>query len=240
MLTRLARGVARDAVVEMNAGQVGVHLGAFVVGAAGPEDAAVAVHRFAAQVPGYPGWEWQAVVACAAGSSYVTVNEVSLVPSPSGTALRAPEWVPFAQRVRPGDLKPGMTLPPAVGDERLTENGEDSATRATDDERSAAARRRKFYLSRRGRDETAARWGQGERGPEGEYARQAVLYCETCAFYLPLGRQLENFGVCANKFAADGEAVHARFGCGAHSETPQAGGDHGPGYRPFDDERPVF
>lgn len=123
----------------MNAGQVGVHLGAFVVGAAGPEDAAVAVHRFAAQVPGYPGWEWQAVVACAAGSSYVTVNEVSLVPSPSGTALRAPEWVPFAQRVRPGDLKPGMTLPPAVGDERLTENGEDSATRATDDERSAAA-----------------------------------------------------------------------------------------------------
>ena len=40
----------------------------------------VATHRFEAEMPGYPGWEWQAVLACAEGSRYVTVNEVALVP----------------------------------------------------------------------------------------------------------------------------------------------------------------
>ena len=31
----------------------------------------VATHRFAAHVPGYTGWEWNAVVACATGSDWV-------------------------------------------------------------------------------------------------------------------------------------------------------------------------
>ena len=77
----------------------------------------VATHRFEAEMPGYPGWEWQAVLACAEGSRYVTVNEVALVPG--GEALQPPEWVPYEDRVRPGDLGPGDLMPPAVDDSRL-------------------------------------------------------------------------------------------------------------------------
>ena len=237
-LSRVARDVARDAVEEMEAGRVGAHLGAHRLAEAG--DGHVAVHRFAADVPGYSGWEWQAVVACAAGSTYVTVNEVSLVPSQSGDALQAPEWVPWAERVRPGDLEPGTVMPPELGDPRLTEDPSRSATRASDASRGRAARGRRYWLSREGLAGATARWRAGDFGPDGDFAREAHLHCRTCAFYVPCGEPLENFGACTNEFAADGRLVHAAAGCGAHSETPPAGGDHTAGMPAFDDERPVY
>ncbi|MDK7055521.1 DUF3027 domain-containing protein, partial [Escherichia coli] len=85
----------------------------------------VAVHRFAADLPGYRGWEWHVVVACAPGTQQATVSEVALVPGE--TALQAPEWVPYEERLRPGDLGPRDLLPAAVGDERL--DGDDLQTR---------------------------------------------------------------------------------------------------------------
>ncbi|WP_460490709.1 DUF3027 domain-containing protein, partial [Corynebacterium nasicanis] len=97
LLDAHAVDLARTALEELGDGPVGEHIG--VQGLTRN----VATHRFAAEVPGYSGWEWNAVLACASGSRYVTVNEVALVPAPSGDALRAPEWVPWSERIRPGD-----------------------------------------------------------------------------------------------------------------------------------------
>src|ERR1700744_901092 len=76
-----------------------------------------ATHRFLAHLPGYQGWQWAVVVAAYPGAEQATVSEVGLVPGP--TALLAPEWVPWDQRVRPGDLNPGDLLAPAKDDLRL-------------------------------------------------------------------------------------------------------------------------
>ncbi|MDP9850519.1 DUF3027 domain-containing protein [Corynebacterium lowii] len=187
-----------------------------------PLERNVALHRFAADVPGYAGWEWQVVVACAPGSHRVTVNEVTLAPTPHGDALRAPRWVPWSERLRPGDLHPGDLLPPEPGDPRLinTEKGHE--------------------LSETGLREATQRWRTGDFGPTSEFAEKAALHCAHCAFYLPLaGEQWgKNFGVCTNEYSADGHVVHASYGCGAHSETPWESSD--PSQRAFDDERPIF
>jgi hypothetical protein len=52
-------------------------------------------------------------------------------------------------------------------------------------------------------------------------ARAAPGRCATCAFFLPLAGSMRGaFGVCANEYSpADGAAVEAGFGCGAHSDV---------------------
>lgn len=147
LLDAHAVDIARTALEELGDGPVGDHIG--VQGLTRN----VATHRFAADVPGYSGWEWNAVLACASGSRYVTVNELALVPAPTGEALRAPEWVPWSDRIRPGDLGPGDLMPPEPGDERLTET-EDGRT----------------ILSRRGLDDAKQRWRTGDFGPTSEFA----------------------------------------------------------------------
>ncbi|WP_175974729.1 DUF3027 domain-containing protein [Corynebacterium sp. Marseille-Q2823] len=205
LLDSTAVDLARRAVEEVGEGDVGKHRGVAGVGRN------VATHRFEAHVPGYPGWEWHAVVACAEGSRTPTVNEVALVPG--GQALQAPEWVPYSERLRPGDLGPGDLMPPAPDDDRLDDG----------------------KLSEAGLKEAKERW-RTKYGPNTEMAAQAQLQCKTCAFYLEL---LPNFGVCANEYSADGKVVHATYGCGAHSGTTvrEEGSEQ---ERPFDDERPIY
>jgi hypothetical protein len=217
LLDARAVELARTALEELGDGPVGEHIG--VQGLAKN----VATHRFAADVPGYSGWEWNAVLACASGSRHVTVNELALVPAPTGEALRAPEWVPWADRIRPGDLGPGDLMPPEPGDDRLAE---------TEDGR--------LVLSKTGLEDAKQRWRTGDYGPNSEFAEKATLHCRTCAFFVPVGDMLgENFGACVNEFSADGHIVHATYGCGAHSDTPQ---DNLIEEAPdaFDDEYPIF
>ena len=103
---------ARAAVEEFSGPEaVGDYLGV------GYEDGNAATHRFLAHLPGYQGWQWAAVVAAYPGAEHATISEVVLVPGP--TALLAPEWVPWEERVRPGDLSPGDLLAPAADDPRL-------------------------------------------------------------------------------------------------------------------------
>ena len=83
--------IAREALDEVGEGGVGKHIGVAGMGRN------VATHRFEAEMPGYPGWEWQAAPACAEGSRYVTVNEAALVP---GGVRDQPK----AQRQRAKDL----------------------------------------------------------------------------------------------------------------------------------------
>lgn len=172
-------------------------------------------HCFEANVEGYVGWQWHAVVACAPGATDITVSEVALMPG--GQALKAPEWVPYYQRVRPGDLGPGDVLPPEVNDERL-HNGK---------------------LSTKGAAEAAKRWVNGDLGPHSEYAKAAEQHCTDCAFYIPLAAPLEKFGACTNELAFDAQVVAHDFGCGAHSKTKPAELLGANEQKPFDDEAPV-
>lgn len=219
-LGRQAVVLARRALEEAGEGGVGKHLGAQPV----DSEPGTAIHRFAADVPGYRGWEWQAVVSAAPEDDETTISEIALVPAES--ALTAPEWVPYADRIEPGDLHPGDLLPPAVDDDRLTADPEASATAATDPTRvplgdaGREAAHRTRYLTRAGLAAARNRWRAGDTGPWSIFARKSERHCISCAFFLPLAAPVDDMGVCANELAADGRVVHARHGCGAHSETP--------------------
>lgn len=217
-----AIAVARAALEELDEGEVGRHLG---VKSLGPN---AATHRFAANVPGYKGWEWNAVLACAEGTRYVTVSELALVPG--GKALKAPRWVPYQERVLPGDLGPEDVLPPPKDDPRLTED----ASVAVLDRGTA------LKLTAAGIDAAKDRILHGSFGPNSDYASHAAHYCRSCAFFVPFGQPLgEGFGACVNEYAADGQVVAESYGCGAHSDTPRE--ELAPVVKEpaFDDEKPV-
>ena len=91
--------------------QVGEHLG---VEADGDR---IATHLFASLDPAYTGWRWAVTVARASRAKTVTVSETLLLPGPD--SLLAPDWVPWRDRVRPGDVGVGDLLPASDDDERL-------------------------------------------------------------------------------------------------------------------------
>jgi hypothetical protein len=108
----LARAAAEE---EAGPGQVGEHLGV-------EADAdRICTHLFACLDPAYAGWRWAITLARASRSRLVTVSESLLLPGPE--ALLAPEWVPWRDRVRPGDLGVGDLLPAQQDDERLVPAG---------------------------------------------------------------------------------------------------------------------
>jgi Protein of unknown function (DUF3027) len=104
----LARGAAEEMA---GPGQVGEHVG---VTADGDR---VVTHRFSCLDPAYRGWCWAVTVARASRAKNVTVDETLLVPG-SG-AILAPDWVPWKERVLPGDLGVGDLLPAPPDDPRL-------------------------------------------------------------------------------------------------------------------------
>ena len=213
--------VARQAAAdEAGASMVGDHLGVVM------EDERLATHAFACLSPAYVGWQWAVTLSRAPRAKVVTVNEVVLLPGEG--ALVAPAWVPWSERVRPGDLGPGDVLPTAPDDLRLV-----PGLTADDDLESAASQSplqpgqweiglgRVRVLSAVGRDDAADRWVEGDFGPTTAMARQSALDCATCGFMLPMGGPLgQLFAVCANVMSpADGRVVALSFGCGAHSEV---------------------
>ncbi|SEK20626.1 DUF3027 domain-containing protein [Streptacidiphilus jiangxiensis] len=103
-----ARHAAVDAV---GAAAVGEHLGLDV------EGERVVTHYFATTERAYRGWRWAVTVTRAARAKQVTLDETVLLPGQD--ALIAPEWVPWSERLRPGDLGPGDLLPSEADDLRL-------------------------------------------------------------------------------------------------------------------------
>ena len=213
-LAREAAEVNAQGVVPHAAGEpvVGEHAGVQ------PEGPDAATHLFNANYPGYRGWCWAVTVATAGPDHPVTVSEVVLLPGPD--ALVAPEWVPWDQRVRAGDLGVGDLLPTAPDDPRLVPGYLHSDDPAVDEVTRELGLGRHRVLSREGRLTAAQRW-QEQRGPSSDMANSAPGSCGTCGFYLPLAGSLSAaFGACGNEFApADGQVVHVEFGCGAHSEV---------------------
>ena len=193
-----------------------------------------ATHRFLAKLPGYLGWQWAVVVAA----------------PPAPTTRRSarscwcrarrrcwPRWVPWEERVQPGDLGPGDLLAPASTTTRgwfpATRR---PATRPSTTSRSSSGFGRRQVLSELGRADAAQRWHDGDYGPQSAMARSVRRVCRDCAFYVPLAGSLGTmFGVCANEMSADGHVVDAEYGCGAHSDTPAPAGSGSPRYDPFDD-----
>lgn len=104
----LARAAAEEAAAP---GVVGEHVGLL------SEGDRVVTHYFECKELGYRGWRWAATVARASRAKIVTLDEVVLLPGPD--AVLAPEWVPWSERLRPGDLGPGDLLPTDAEDLRL-------------------------------------------------------------------------------------------------------------------------
>jgi hypothetical protein len=179
----------------------------------------IVTHAFAATLPGYTGWYWAVTLARAPRMKSATVDEVVLLPG--ADALLAPPWVPWQERLRPGDLSPGDLLPPVTDDPRLVPAYIDSSDPAVEDVAFELGLGRARVMSREGRIDAAERWYDGDGGPESSMARQAPAHCGTCGFLLPLAGSLRaGFGVCGNEMTAtDGRVVSVEFGCGAHSEA---------------------
>ncbi|MEV1062363.1 DUF3027 domain-containing protein [Streptomyces sp. NPDC050263] len=104
----LARAAAEEAAAP---GVVGEHVGML------SEGDRVVTHYFECKELGYRGWRWAATVARASRAKIVTLDEVVLLPGPD--AVLAPEWVPWSERLRPGDMGPGDLLPTDAEDLRL-------------------------------------------------------------------------------------------------------------------------
>lgn len=174
--------------------------------------------RFACNLAGYQGWEWTVDLAVLDGVA--TVCETALLPGP--TALRAPSWVPWSERVRPGDLEPGMVLPYVAEDPRLMPG----YTHTGDDDRDELAifefgLGRERVLAPEARDDVADRWYRGSHGPSAPSAVATAAVCAECAFYVPLSGSFRlMFGACTNEWSpSDGRVVSVDHGCGAHSQT---------------------
>mgnify|MGYP000257934045 CR=1 FL=1 len=67
------------------------------------EEERLSTHLFECTLPGYRGWFWFATLSRAPRSRVATICEVGLLPGDD--ALIAPDWVPWADRVRPEDLQ---------------------------------------------------------------------------------------------------------------------------------------
>jgi len=220
--------LARQAVVEFSGDTVGEYLGVAF------EDDTAATHRFLANMPSYQGWQWAVVVAAYPGADHATISEVVLIPGP--TALLAPAWVPWENRVKAGDLGPGDLLAPGSDDPRLVPGYTGTGDPDIDDTAVEIGFGRRQVLSAYGRAEAAERWHEGDHGPESAMARATKRVCRDCGFMVPLAGSLGvMFGVCCNELSADGFVVDFEYGCGAHSDTPAPAGTGSPLYDPFDD-----
>jgi hypothetical protein len=193
---------------------VGEHLGMEMV------EERVATHYFACTALAYRGWRWAVSVARVPRSKVVTVSEANLVPG-DGSML-SPEWVPYSERLAPGDVGPGDVTPYVADDPMLVAGFE--ATGDEDVDRVAQwelGLGRPRVLSAEGREVAAQRWYDGESGPTAAVAVKAPAPCSSCGFFVPMAGALRAvFGVCANEWSpSDGRVVSLDHGCGAHSEA---------------------
>lgn len=108
---------ARTAIEGITApATIGQHL------AAKSEGDRLVTHLFESKLAGYLGWQWYAVLTRNSRSKVVTVNELGLLPSED--SILAPEWVPWAERVRPEDEQEPEQVP-AQEPEQGQESGEE-------------------------------------------------------------------------------------------------------------------
>lgn len=201
---------------------VGEHLGFRL------EGERVLTHYFECPHPGYVGWHWAVTLTRTPRSRTATVDEVLLLPGDG--ALPIPSWLPWSERVRPGDVTPGTLMPTPDNDERL-EPGFTGGEMAPDEDpaewsetRAVAAELglgRERVLTVAGRTAAAERWFDSGAGPDNASTQQAPGKCVTCGYYQAVSGSLgQLFGVCTNEYSPrDGAVVSLDHGCGGHSDV---------------------
>lgn len=180
----------------------------------------IATYLFHAQLTGYVGWRW-AVTVTKFENDAPTICDVVLLPGPE--SLLAPEWIPYRDRIQPGDVGVGDVVPTSPDDERLVPG----FAALPSDEELELSQLFEFGLGRArvmsivGRDQASKRWYEGDRGPNTPITQQAPKPCSSCGFFLAIAGSLRQaFGVCANAISPeDGRVVSVDHGCGAHSEA---------------------
>ena len=184
-------------------------------------DDRIATYLFEAALPGYHGWRWAVTFAKVDEDSSTTICDVVLLPG--SESLIAPEWIPYKDRIQPGDIGVGDIIPTSADDERLVPG----FASLPGDEELDPAQLFEFGLGRArvlsivGRDAASKRWYEGDRGPNTPIAQYAPKPCSGCAFFIPIAGSLRSaFGVCANALSPeDARVVSVDHGCGAHSEA---------------------
>ena len=184
-------------------------------------DDRIATYLFESFVAGYSGWRWAVTVVKLDDESPATINDVVLLPG--SDALLAPEWIPYKDRLLPGDVGVGDIVPTSADDVRLVPG---FASLPGDEELDPQqlfefGLGRARVLSIEGRDQASKRWYEGDRGPHAPIAQHASKACASCGFFVPIAGSLRSsFGVCANAIAPDdARVVSVDHGCGAHSEA---------------------
>ncbi|MGC1207411.1 MAG: DUF3027 domain-containing protein [Ornithinimicrobium sp.] len=207
--------VARLAALEISEpGAVGDHLGVEM------DAERLATHYFACTAPGYPGWRWAITLGRPPRGRRPTVCETHLVPGKG--SLTSPEWLPYAERLAPGDIGAGDRTPYLDDDPLLVAGfeatGDDDVDEVGFFELGLGRPR---VLSAHGRGQAAQRWYDGAHGPSAEVAKTSPASCSSCGFFAPMAGALRSvFGVCANEWSpSDGSVVSLDHGCGAHSEV---------------------
>lgn len=204
--------VAREAAESVaRRGTVGEHTGVHL------EGERLLTHYFRTLEPGYAGWRWAVSLSRVPRSKVATVCEVDLVPGEG--SLLAPAWVPWEERLRPGDVTREDVLPYSAEDPRLEPGFEDTGEDPDEPVVRELGLGRPRVLSREGRDEAVERWYHSEHGPAGTRVPKAP--CSTCGFLVKMSGSLRGvFGVCANEWSPDdGKVVSLDHTCGSHSET---------------------
>ena len=142
----------------------------------------------------------------------------------------APPWVPYKERLQPGDLSPGDLLPVEDDDPRLVPTysfGDDPL----DADAKAQVRQvaQDLGLGRvRTLSPRASTWPRSAGTPataaRGRARPERPDTCWSCGFLVRIAGPLAGmFGVCANGNANDdGRVVSLDHGCGAHSEVKLA------------------
>ncbi|MBP2411904.1 hypothetical protein JOF48_000703 [Arthrobacter stackebrandtii] len=111
---------ARNAILSIAAdAEIGAHLGAR------SEGVRCVTHLFESKKDGYRGWTWFASLARVSRGKESTVNEVGMLPTED--SVLAPQWVPWAERVRPEDQAAAEAEAAAHAEQRH-DDGEHSAT----------------------------------------------------------------------------------------------------------------
>lgn len=208
-----AAELARRAAGELAGPEhVGDHLGAEA------DAERVVTHLFTCLDPAYRGWRWAVTVSRASRSKAVTISEILLLPGPE--AVLAPPWVPWRERLRPGDLGVGDILPAAPDDERLVPLAALEGDDGVEDwgETSwAAAGLKPVDLSGVGEEPEAheaaaageADDGQGQRGPAGAPAATEAA-AEAAARSGGQGRRRRSRRPAAGEHAASWETAPGR------------------------------
>lgn len=101
------------------------------------EEERLSTHLFECTLPGYRGWFWFATLSRAPRSRVATICEVGLLPGDD--ALIAPDWVPWADRVRPEDLEENAAQEnaesaEAIEAEESAESGEPAENKTAENE----------------------------------------------------------------------------------------------------------